>query len=1172
MSTAGQKEVLGAVEIVVGEVINAYTYGTGGDWLIQMGIETMVAGGLQELANLLAPSPLPAAQNGIIRSTVASQQIVYGQVKTGGVVIFSDSYSTNNQFLDVAIAHSLTRSTGSVGLALQGVSGFYVNDVFIPVNTGSGGWNSAGGSITSSGVGQPYDVFAGNLWIYFHDGSQTTVDSELHTNFSYWASTAIGKGVCYSVFKMFNSSDQATFQAAYPQGIPNMLGAVLSGQKVYDPRLDSSNGGSGTQRLGNSATWTFSSNPALIAADYLLRPKSDGGCGFTSSVINWPSVAAAANICDQNVTVPAYGATWSGSAWSATVTQAQYTCNVSLDTATNCDQNLRTILDCMAGVCVIATGQIYLYAGAPTSSSGSFDETFLAGEIQFTNESPRQSRWNCVKATYGQDANCDYQQQEAVPYFNTSYITADGGVTLLKSITLPGVTNQFTAQYLEIIETQRSRNKQVLNVKCNLKMLQYQVYDVVSVTIAEYGLSSAPFRILSLTLNSDLSVSVTMQQEQSGTYTVALSQFQAFTSPNLVLTGLAPGAPDTPTSPLANAVPGGILVQWTPPSPNNYQYIKVYRAPDVSGSPGTFTLKARVVGDSYLDNNGSSAKRYWYQMQAVNRWLQASGTTTPVSAYGVYRGASIGGSQGQNLVENGNFEASTAFDINGAPPGWIVGPGAISAPILVPSAVVYETSTPYDGNQSLHVTCTAQFQGVAQSRSFAVTVGDTYYVTAAMKTGGGTQQAAFVLWFVDKNGNTLTSISASTSVGSTSYNVASASGTVPANAVLGYIVFCNKNNGAADIWLDDATVIRKANLSNTDVATIGSIPPTNPTTSFSYQAFASVGAWPASTNLVIGSCIISSGRLFVVNQSGITGGTIPSFNLAFGATTADNTVIWTCLGSQTNGPGCNITATFSSFTRADGSTVTLPRQIFVIWGQTGGTTVFPYIGYDEILQDVFLYGTDGAATCWKAEYTGGVNSNQSSTCVYTNRNNAINAAALQSAQTVVALSVSGNMSIAIPSSGSSSGSGGGYTHVGTGGYCPHERQMVLTDEGYLPAADLVELPEAKLWTGKAWVKPLRVQADAHERWCRVTVELADGKRITETVTQRHCYIGHDGALVSSEDMGFGTVLRSESGFVEVVGLEWFTEKALAIAIDLPEPHAFYITRGGAESHNTLNKP
>ena len=48
----------------------------------------------------------------------------------------------------------------------------------------------------------------------------------------------------------------------YDQGIPPLTFS-LRGAKLYDPRLDSTNGGSGGQRWDNPATWAFSENPAI---------------------------------------------------------------------------------------------------------------------------------------------------------------------------------------------------------------------------------------------------------------------------------------------------------------------------------------------------------------------------------------------------------------------------------------------------------------------------------------------------------------------------------------------------------------------------------------------------------------------------------------------------------------------------------------------------------------------------------------------------------------------------------------------------------------------------------------------------------------------------------------------------------------------------------------------
>lgn len=90
-------------------------------------------------------------------------------------------------------------------------------------------------------------------------------------------------GVAYSVIRIDRNQ---------MNGAPN-FGGRIRGRKVYDPRQDSTNGGSGSQRLTDATTWTYARNPALILADFLKA--TDYGCGLT---LDWPSVIVAANAND----------------------------------------------------------------------------------------------------------------------------------------------------------------------------------------------------------------------------------------------------------------------------------------------------------------------------------------------------------------------------------------------------------------------------------------------------------------------------------------------------------------------------------------------------------------------------------------------------------------------------------------------------------------------------------------------------------------------------------------------------------------------------------------------------------------------------------------------------------------------------------------------------------
>lgn len=93
-------------------------------------------------------------------------------------------------------------------------------------------------------------------------------------------------GIAHSVFKfpIFSLTQTPSFAA------------VIKGRKVYDPRADSTNGGTGSQRLADTTTWAWSDCPTLHASDYAIN-KVWGG-GYT---MNWPSVITCANANDTTV-------------------------------------------------------------------------------------------------------------------------------------------------------------------------------------------------------------------------------------------------------------------------------------------------------------------------------------------------------------------------------------------------------------------------------------------------------------------------------------------------------------------------------------------------------------------------------------------------------------------------------------------------------------------------------------------------------------------------------------------------------------------------------------------------------------------------------------------------------------------------------------------------------
>lgn len=126
------------------------------------------------------------------------------------------------------------------------------------------------------------DLPAGSS-VTHYTGSQTATDAPLVAAFAAQGITytATLAGYAYSVVSLpIRSVTSAEFNFA----------ALIRGRKVYDPRKDSSVGGTGTHRLAVPSTWEWSANPTLCLADYSSSIVYGAG-----TPIDWTTVPAAAN-------------------------------------------------------------------------------------------------------------------------------------------------------------------------------------------------------------------------------------------------------------------------------------------------------------------------------------------------------------------------------------------------------------------------------------------------------------------------------------------------------------------------------------------------------------------------------------------------------------------------------------------------------------------------------------------------------------------------------------------------------------------------------------------------------------------------------------------------------------------------------------------------------------
>ena len=481
-----------------------------------------------------------------IRSAVAPRRVIYGRDKVSGPLIYAQSTGDKGQYLHLVIALATHEC--------DAIEEIWFNDEKLP-EPDAGGWITSGpfgaaevlrgsysgttsgggtitlphaaqritditqsatesndaatytgthtpGSATVSGlpggvavtVGYEYGVAANKVRIRKHLGQPGQVaDADLVAESGgTWTSAHKGTGVCYLYVRL--EYDQDMFAQV---GVPN-ISAVVRGKKVPDPRT-------------GATAWT--ENAALITADWLR----DATFGLRASAPEVPAaeVIAAANICDELVTLDASGAT-----------QKRYTFNGSFTTDQPPRAVLEDVLSSMAGACVWTQGRWLIRPGAyrtPDSGAEITDDD-LAGPISIQPRSSRSELFNAVRATYRDPAQ-KWAEVQAPLVTNATYEAQDGGVRVVRNITLPCAMDPLRAQRLAKIELERSRQAVTVQLATSMRAYNLAPTDTALLMMARYGWASGKaFEVAARTWSPEGALQYTVRETTPAIYAWAYGE------------------------------------------------------------------------------------------------------------------------------------------------------------------------------------------------------------------------------------------------------------------------------------------------------------------------------------------------------------------------------------------------------------------------------------------------------------------------------------------------------------------------------------------------------------------------------------------------------------------------------------------------------------------------
>ena len=271
--------------------------------------------------------------------------------------------------------------------------------------------------------------FEGRAWIRYYDGTQTTADAGLLATYPAphvrpWTPDMVGHGICYAIL---------TFQ--YDREVYHSWPStrfVLGGMPLYDPRRDSTAGGSGPQRWDSPATWTATRNAAVMVYNILRGIRLPGGHVWggeaTAEDLPYATWAAAMDVCDQQVDDGAGG------------TEPQYRAGIEVFAEDEPFAVVDELLSACAGHLTEHGGVWQLRCGAPGMPVLFFsdDDVIITDPQEFDPFPAPDATYNAITASYP-DPESLWESRDAEPIYNEDWEAEDGGRRLPVDLPLTAV-------------------------------------------------------------------------------------------------------------------------------------------------------------------------------------------------------------------------------------------------------------------------------------------------------------------------------------------------------------------------------------------------------------------------------------------------------------------------------------------------------------------------------------------------------------------------------------------------------------------------------------------------------------------------------------------------------------------------------------------------------------
>lgn len=327
--------------------------------------------------------------------------------------------------------------------------------------------------------------------VKLYTGAQTTADPWLVAAFPGWSADHVGKKLTYAVIEFDPSVSPTNFDDVFASGVPDITFDV-SGFACYDPR-------NGAHNIADPATWTYSANPSIIKANYLIHVL---GMGLSTGQVDWTSASAAADIDDQAVTLAGGG------------TEPRYQCSALWNT----DERHEDVLQRMGatnatgdGVHLVGQKWRVMPSGFATASATIGTGGHAGAGLSFSDTPPLSDLVNGVRGKFCSPVH-NFEDRDFPAWQDAAAVTADGREAWL-DLDLSFVLSHTQAQRLAKIAYMKGRFGFPASLEAKFDYFDTVADDVIALTDNLADFTAATFRVKSDEVTDEWTIHFDLEYE-----------------------------------------------------------------------------------------------------------------------------------------------------------------------------------------------------------------------------------------------------------------------------------------------------------------------------------------------------------------------------------------------------------------------------------------------------------------------------------------------------------------------------------------------------------------------------------------------------------------------------------------------------------------------------------